>query len=334
MVTVVIPVYNLENYVAETLRSVSRQTFRDFEAVIIDDGSTDRSAEVVAQTIAGDDRFTLLKQQNAGSARARKAGIEMASGRYIAFLDGDDYIEPDFLERLTEAADDTLYDIIRCNGYIRVAPDYKTAIKWQLPETESGYQYITEMLCGRETACLWDKLYARRLFVEQNLKHYATKTGQDMLLNLEIACRNTRMLNIDYIGYNYVQRRGSAVHNRFSLEQCREIVSAVEEIFRDNPEAAQEVNGELLCTLRGVWQYCRYIEKSRNRWAGDEPFVKALRVKAHRHSAALRRNLSFADRMMFTLDRFRVLRPLVLAASTLRRWSTSISRRWPKLKKA
>ena len=326
-VSVIIPVYNLEKYVARAVESLKAQTFADFEAIVVNDGSTDDTCAVLARAAGDDCRFVIVDKPNGGAAMARKTGIERAAGRYLCFLDGDDYLEPDFLERLVTAADDAHCDVVRCNGYIRVAPDYKKIVECQLPENESGYSYIAGMLCGRETACLWDKLYARHLFTEHRLKHYSTRTGEDLLLNLQIACRNTRMVNIDYAGYNYVQRRGSAVHDVVSLEQSRELLEAVEEIFSNNPEAAQAVGGEMLYAVRGVWEYCRYIERSRNRWAGDEPFVKDLRARAERHRAALRENLPVADRMMFSLDRRRVLRPAVLVISTVRRWMTSLERR-------
>jgi len=88
MISIVTPVYNAENYIEETIKSVLKQTYRDFEWILVDDGSTDRSVEIIEQH--NDSRIRLIRQQNSGAAAARNRGIEAAKGRYIAFLDADD----------------------------------------------------------------------------------------------------------------------------------------------------------------------------------------------------------------------------------------------------
>lgn len=101
--SVILPLYNKEPYVVRTLESVSRQTFRGFEAIIIDDGSTDNSAEVVEQYLAGlPDRrqFRMVRQEDMGVSQARNRGVELSTGEYVTFLDCDDWWEPTFLEEM------------------------------------------------------------------------------------------------------------------------------------------------------------------------------------------------------------------------------------------
>lgn len=97
-VSICIPVYNLERYIAETLESVKAQTFQDYEAIIVDDGSTDGSAELIKPFLA-DPRFKYVHQENAGAAAARNTALRLARGEWFAFLDGDDIWLPDKLER-------------------------------------------------------------------------------------------------------------------------------------------------------------------------------------------------------------------------------------------
>lgn len=104
LVSVIVPVHDVAPYVAEAIASLRAQTLADFEALIIDDGSTDGSGAVAAQAIGGDPRFVLIRQDNAGLSGARNAGLERARGGWLAFLDGDDAYEPGFLAELTGAA--------------------------------------------------------------------------------------------------------------------------------------------------------------------------------------------------------------------------------------
>lgn len=99
LVSVITPCYNGEKYIAETIESVISQTYNKWEMIIIDDGSTDKSAEVVSKYMAQDKRIQLLRQRNAGSAAARNTGIRQAKGQYIALLDADDIWLPKFLTR-------------------------------------------------------------------------------------------------------------------------------------------------------------------------------------------------------------------------------------------
>ena len=101
LVSVVVPLFNAAWCVAETLAAVKAQTLRDFEAILIDDGSSDETAAIVEAAIAGDPRFRLLRQANSGVAATRNRGVGLARGRYVAPLDQDDLWQPTFLERLT-----------------------------------------------------------------------------------------------------------------------------------------------------------------------------------------------------------------------------------------
>jgi hypothetical protein len=105
VVTVVIPVFNGADYLERTTRSVLAQSFEEFELLVVDDGSTDRSYEVAEACIGGDPRCQVLRHDNAGLAATRKRGLEAAQGRYIAFLDQDDLWYPGFLDRMVAALD-------------------------------------------------------------------------------------------------------------------------------------------------------------------------------------------------------------------------------------
>ena len=114
-VSIIVPVYNAEEYINECLNSIKNQTYSDFEVIIIDDGSTDQSLVIAEEYKAEDYRFKIFSQDNKGSSAARNAGLRLAKGEYIAFVDADDWIEKDFLEILVKLITDYKADIAVCD---------------------------------------------------------------------------------------------------------------------------------------------------------------------------------------------------------------------------
>ncbi len=116
LISIVVPAYNVELFISETLESIRKQTFTNWEAIIVDDGSTDNTVDVIKDYILGDSRFRLICQDNSGVSKARNTGILAASGMYLSFLDGDDMWKPTFLEELFNAFQDSNISMAYC-GY-------------------------------------------------------------------------------------------------------------------------------------------------------------------------------------------------------------------------
>ena len=113
-VSVVIPVYNSEKYVEKCIQSVMAQTLPDLEIIIINDGSTDESGRILRELTQKDSRIVLLEQANQGVAAARNQGVEKATGKYITFVDGDDYLQEDYIELMYNLAEKETLDMVIC----------------------------------------------------------------------------------------------------------------------------------------------------------------------------------------------------------------------------
>ena len=133
LVTVVTPAYNVAKYVGETVDSVLRQTFRDFEYLVVDDGSVDNSADVVKAHVGDDPRFRLVQGEHRGLSAARNAGIREAKGEYIAFLDGDDRWHPKFLERQLQLIQSLPPDVgvVFCRSRLVLENGTLVFLQWQ-----------------------------------------------------------------------------------------------------------------------------------------------------------------------------------------------------------
>ena len=139
--SVVIPAYNVEAYLDECLGSVAAQSFGDWEAIVVDDGSTDNSAALAETWAMKNNRFRILKQTNQGLSAARNAGMHLAQGEYLLFLDGDDWLEPHALQILADAAQD---EDVLCFGGRRFFQDEKRYDEADTPEPKTyacGWDY-------------------------------------------------------------------------------------------------------------------------------------------------------------------------------------------------
>ena len=127
MFSVIIPVYNVEQYLDKCLASILGQTYKDFECIVVDDGSPDNSNVIIDKYVKLDERFKVLHQQNMGLSAARNAGLAIAQGDYIVFVDSDDHISNEYLEKFALKIANTDADIVIC-GFIEVLKDSQKTV--------------------------------------------------------------------------------------------------------------------------------------------------------------------------------------------------------------
>ena len=117
MISIIVPVYNTEAYLPQCIESLICQTYKDIEIILVDDGSTDDSLRICDGYQKKDVRIKVLHQKNAGVVNARKAGLYMAAGEYIAFVDGDDWVEPDMYECMYQKLFEQDVDVVMCGRF-------------------------------------------------------------------------------------------------------------------------------------------------------------------------------------------------------------------------
>ena len=198
-VSVIIPVYNVENYLRQCLDSVINQTLKDIEIILVDDGSTDSSLSVCNEYAQKDNRITVLTQQNKGAGAARNMGLERATGEYLSILDSDDYFELNMLEKMYNAACRHNNDITICHSIeFDNTTGEKLHSKWiirdeLLPEKEVfNHKDIPLYIIGFCQGWAWDKLYKTSFVKDNRLKFQDLECTNDMyfvMLSLVLAER-------------------------------------------------------------------------------------------------------------------------------------------------
>lgn len=170
-VSVIIPVYNVKKYLRECLHSVIHQTYKDLEIILVDDGSTDGSGAICEKYRTKDSRIQVIHQKNQGLSAARNTGLKAMHGEIVAFLDSDDAIMPDMIEKLMNAMKETDADVSACSFYVcptekRMNPACATRI-WKLENAFiSPQESLQSLIEDRINVSVWNKLYKRHLFDE------------------------------------------------------------------------------------------------------------------------------------------------------------------------
>lgn len=212
--SIVVPVYKVEPFLDKCIASILTQTFSDFELILVDDGSPDRCGEMCENWARKDSRIRVIHKENGGLSDARNAGIEIAKGEYIGFVDSDDYIKPDMYEVLVENMEKYNADISMC-GYADV---YSTGVRKESDDTQvyvwDRKEAIRQILLGKLLSVhAWVKLYNRKLFV--HIKYPKGKISEDAYVIMSLMEQVNVAVFTPKVEYYYVHRNDSINTSRY-----------------------------------------------------------------------------------------------------------------------
>lgn len=263
--SVIVPIYNCEPFLPACLDSILAQTYTDLEIILVDDGSPDQSPQICNEYEKADRRIKVIHQDNQGVSAARNAGLRLASGELISFIDSDDTLEPDMYELLVAAMQDHDADISHC-GFNRVEngvvhPIYDTRQTVLQTSEEAVRCLITGKLF---TGSLWNKLFRTSLL--EGLSFYeALKINEDIQFAFEAFRRANRIVFSDYAKYNYVVRKNHSAcfttPNEKKLSDSLWVNRYMYEALSgsDLKDAAAE---RYLRCLSGYYRYCAVSKKA------------------------------------------------------------------------
>ena len=165
MISVIVPVYNVEPYLRKCLDSIVGQTYRELEILVIDDGSTDGSGKICDEYEERDDRIKVFHTENRGLSAARNLGLNNANGDLIGFVDSDDWIEPTMYELLLKRSEETGADVSCCGFYLHYSDHFTTHPLSSSQIVYEGEKIVTVAMEGSECRhYVWNKIYKKTLF--------------------------------------------------------------------------------------------------------------------------------------------------------------------------
>lgn len=225
LVSVVVPVYNIKDYILKCLESLAGQNYGNFEVVVIDDGSTDGSSEICDKFASGDKRFRVVHKKNGGLSDARNVGIHEAKGELICLVDGDDKVREDFISVLMETLEEGEADIAIC-GFNKEHPEERVV---------SGAQAAIDLLVKAENVEIvaWNKIYRKSLFVDNDIWYPVGKKHEDTLTTYKLLAAATKVAYTSKSLYIYNEtREGSIMNSEKKEEQLLAREKAAEEAVK------------------------------------------------------------------------------------------------------
>lgn len=242
-VSIIIPVYNSEKYVEKCIRSIMNQTFRDLDIVIVNDGSTDGSGEILERLATEDKRIRLFHQENGGVAVARNRGLEAATGEYLTFVDGDDYIAEDYIERLYDYSVEKGAEMVICG--LTYVDEEGNCLGKVIPGEYRRFEH-EEWTFRISAVC--SHFYQSNLWERYNIRFQPGERGEDMPISLFFSAVCDKIATISDTGYFYVQHQTSAIHNFRGLRNFSLPYRALEQMIQ-KIQSIGIVNSPEFCEL-------------------------------------------------------------------------------------
>lgn len=211
-VSIIIPVYNVEKYLAECLDSVINQTYSNLQIIVIDDGSTDSSGQICDEYASKDNRITVIHQVNAGAANAKNTGLDNVKGDYVTFVDSDDWVELNWIETMVNAMEKYDVDVVECRFdkvYVNTSElrgNYKDG------EILSTFEYFKQYNENWLSAIFWNKLFKASLTKDIRFRK-ERRCIDDEFYTYKVVSNAEKMARVSDVLYHYRQRKSSAVNN-------------------------------------------------------------------------------------------------------------------------
>nr|WP_176790360.1 glycosyltransferase [uncultured Ruminococcus sp.] len=230
-ISLIVPCYNIRKYLPRCIESILAQTYKNLEIILISDGSTDGTDEVIREYAKKDSRIIPIFKQNSGVSDTRNRGLDIATGDYIGFVDGDDYIEPEMYETLLKNAIENNADISHC-GYQMVFPSrvdyYYNTGKKVIQDNKKGIRDIIVGDYVEPSPCI--KIY-RKNIVNNLRMPINIKINEDVLFNFYAFVNSKKSVYEDLPFYHYILRKGSAATSKINQNKLFDPVRVRKEIF-------------------------------------------------------------------------------------------------------
>lgn len=314
LVSVIVPVYNVEAYIRKCLDSIIEQTYQNLEIILVDDGSPDRCGVICDEYAAKDDRIRVIHQENRGVSAARNAGLRAAAGEWIAWVDSDDWVSAHFIQYMLNHALQDDADIVICGRYEEYTnwrntfnPEYRKMNSEQAIRELLKDDIIRNYLCDK----LWRaKLFSGLFFPEDS------KTLEDMALVYRLFLRAGQIVCCPDAHYHYRIHDKGLTHNN-ALFDCfqvfnnrQERLKVVADVY---PALMEELQYDCLCSALEIWRsYYKYDRQQRRNKRAAFSAVSGF-VRHNRPGKRFLKNCGKAERLVIQLSRYDTWWSLALA---------------------
>ena len=238
VLSVIIPVYNVEKYLAKCLDSITHQTFKDMEIICVDDCSTDNSLSLLQNYALKDKRIRIIRcQKNGGQAAARQIGIDAAAGNYIAFVDSDDWVDTDYYEKMIERAEQDKVDIVVNHNILSEYEDGRV-----IPYCFPGHKYLEQRIYDNPSKIIdkfycvvWNKLFRASFLKQRQYTIPQRSPHEDVFFHYATFAfaRNVSFFNGSAYHYLYREQSISHLNHDWGMEHIK-VFSLIYDFYKEN----------------------------------------------------------------------------------------------------
>lgn len=297
LITIVVPIFNVEKYLRRCLNSIIEQTYKNLEIILVDDGSTDDSPIICDEYKKKDNRITVIHKKNGGLSEARNTGINIAKGKYIGFVDSDDWIEIDMYEKMYKKMIEENADIAICGRVVEYSN--RTSKKWY----NENYMIMNNIdaIVALDSfksfdMAAWDKLYKTELF--SNIKYPVGKKCEDCYVTYRLFDKCDKIIYIPECFYHYFQREGSITKSKkVNMDYVYGSVEQLKYIEKNHPEIIDTAKMNVAFSNNALFHYM--IENNIN----DEKTRKQLHRNANKYRKEVfkNKNINMKKKIKFAI---------------------------------
>lgn len=235
LISVVVPIYNVEQYIVPCIESIIKQTYQNLEILLIDDGSPDNCGRICEQYKQKDSRIKVVHKQNGGLSDARNCGLKLARGEYIIFIDSDDFVSTELIEKLYFGIVKENAEIAACY-FEKVYDDKENIGEKEICKMDSSYtskELLKRLYTDANSPIAfvaWNKLYKKSLFTENNILYPFGKYHEDTFTTYKLIYSAKRIAIISEVLYYYRIRKGSIMTEAFSIKRLDNLLAMSNEI--------------------------------------------------------------------------------------------------------
>lgn len=227
-VSIIMPVYNGEKYVRQAVESIIAQKETSWECIVIDDGSTDSTAEILDEFREREDRIKVYHRENHGVSVSRQFGIEKAQGKYCIHVDADDWVESDYLSQLVAKAEESDADMVWCDAFVN---EYSV---WSMPCEEEPDEMIRQILLQKYWGTLWNRLIRTAICQSKEVSFPASSMWEDMGFVIQCLLKCSKIVYLAKPLYHYRQVETSLTHiqsQKNISKEYRAVVDTLQQCF-------------------------------------------------------------------------------------------------------
>ena len=324
LLSVLVPVYNVEKYLKRCLESILVQSWNDYEIILVDDGSTDSSAQICDLYAEKYEMIRVIHKENKGLSDTRNRGIEEASGEYVYFPDSDDWLEPNTFSELSDVIEELTYDIISFNREFVTSEEDKLISAKSRIQKLSGKQALLEMLKQSDvTGFANDKIYRKKLFLDNDIEFPVGKYYEDLGTNYKLFLKATKVYVTNQKYYHYLITNPDSITQSWNEQKLQDMFGFYREIYYSPliREKFEELEIEILQAfyINGLIHILSSLYKS-NISAQYSDIEKDIKQEIVKNSLGVTKLLNQPNKIKYLLYKLGLLKILFETQSKLLRY--------------